>query len=140
MDARETVLLRRVRTTVADAATPTCELSLDGWPLLLVDRDLDIVAVNDLRSAELFAHRVALPRCPGHMAVRVGAVGDELFVLLGDAAVVFVVPVTGRATHAEVRIVHSADGRLLPDRAVRYRQVPVAGSLRTWPMCLDARG
>ena len=140
MDAREAVLLRRARTTVADAATPTCELSLDGWPLLLVDRDLDIVAVNDLRSAQLFAHRVALPRCRGHMAVRVGAVGDELFVLLGDAAAVFVVPDTGRPTHAEVRIVDSADGRLLLDRSVRYRQVPSAGSLREWPMCLDGRG
>jgi hypothetical protein len=140
VDSRETALLRRVRTTIADAATPTCELSLDGWPLLLVDRDLDTVAVNDLRSAELFAHLVALPHCPGHMAVRVGVVGDELFVLLGKAAAVFVVQDTGRATHAEVRVVDSATGRLLFDRAVRYRQVPSVETLRAWPMCLDARG
>ena len=91
----EVALLRRVRMTVADAASARCEVALDGWPLLLVDRIGGCVRVNDVRSAAMFSHGVRLPSEAERLTVRAGAVGDELFVLVGEAVAVY--SVLGRA-------------------------------------------
>ena len=139
MDQLEAALLRRVRMTVADAASARCEVDFDGWPLLLVDRIGACVRVNDLRSAAMFTHGVPLPSAAEHLTVRAGAVGDELFVLVGDAVAVFVLPDISASTHVEVRVVESATGRLLFERSVRYRQMP-AGAMSTSPALLDCRG
>jgi hypothetical protein len=139
MDQAETALLRRVRMTVADAAAARCEVELDGWPLLLVDRIGGCVRVNDLRSAAMFSHGVRLPSEAERLTVRAGAVGDELFVLVGDAVAVFVVPDFSPSTHVEVRVVESATGRLLFERSVRYRQIPAA-AMSPSPALLDCRG
>ena len=139
MDQAEVALLRRVRMTVADAASARCEVELDGWPLLLVDRIGGCVRVNDLRSAAMFSHGVRLPSEAERLTVRAGAVGDELFVLVGDLVAVFVVPDVSPSTHVEVRVVESATGRLLFDRSVRYRQMP-AGAMSPSPALLDCRG
>jgi hypothetical protein len=139
MDQAEGTLLRRVRMTVADAASARCEVDLDGWPLLLVDRIAGCVRVNDLRSASMFTHGVLLPSAAERLTVRAGAVGDELFVLVGDAVAVFVVPDVSPSTHVEVRVVESATGQLLFDRSVRYRQMP-AGAMAPSPALLDRRG
>lgn len=138
MDTTATALLRRVQMTVADAATDRVELRLDGWPLLVIDGAAGCVAVNDLRSSHLYAHVAPLPPGASRIAVRPGAVGDELFLLLGDVAAVFVVVDPTRATHADIRVVESATGRLLLDRAVRYRQVPT-GRRSASPVCVDTR-
>ena len=132
-------LLRRVRMTVADAASARCEVELDGWPLLLVDRIGGCVRVNDLRSAAMFSHGVRLPSEAERLTVRAGAVGDELFVLVGDAVAVFVVPDFSLSTHVEVRVVESATGRLLFERSVRYRQIPAA-AMSPSPALLDCQG
>ena len=79
------------------------------------------------------------PRTAERLTVRAGAVGDELFVLVGDAVAVFVVPDVSPSTHVEVRVVESATGRLLFDRSVRYRQMP-AGAMSPSPALLDCRG
>ncbi|MEA2828512.1 MAG: hypothetical protein QOG43_2951 [Actinomycetota bacterium] len=139
MDQAEVALLRRVRMTVADAASARCVVDLDGWPLLLVDRIGGCVQVNDLRSEAMFSHGVRLPSEAERLTVRAGAVGDELFVLVGDAVAVFVVPDVSSSTHVEVRVVESATGRLLFDRSVRYRQMP-AGAMSPSPALLDCRG
>jgi hypothetical protein len=139
MDQVEAALLRRVRMTVADAASARCVVDLDGWPLLLVDRVGGCVRVNDLRSAAMFAQGVLLPSTAERLTVRAGVVGDELFVLVGDSVAVFVVPDVLPSTHVEVRVVESATGRLLLDRSVRYRQMP-AGAMSPSPALLDCRG
>ncbi len=133
MDPTAAALLRRVRLTLVDPAAELGVLHLDGWPLLLVDAAAGTVRVNDLRASALFAHAVTLPAPSRAMAIRVGAVGDELYVLLGTAAV-FATPESGRATHVDVQVV-AATGRLLFDRAVRYRQLPVA-----MPSAVSANG
>ncbi len=139
MDKAEAAVLRRVRLTVADAASARCQVDLDGWPLLLVDRIGGCVRVNDLRSAAMFSHGVLLPSTAEHLTIRAGAVGDELFVLVGDAVAVFVVPDFSPSTQVEVRVVESATGRLLFERSVRYRQMP-AGVNSPSPTLLDCRG
>ena len=126
MDQAEVALLRRVRMTVADAASARCEVELDGWPLLLVDRIGGCVRVNDLRSAAMFSHGVRLPSEAERLTVRAGAVGDELFVLVGDVVAVFVVP--------DVSAVHA---RRDPGRRVGHGSAPVR-ALGALPA--DARG
>jgi len=125
--------------TVADAASARCEVCLDGWPLLLVDRIAGCVRVNDLRCAAMFSYGVTLPSTSGTLTVRAGAVGDELYLLVGDMAAVFVVPEVAEGVHAEVRVVESATGRLLLDRSVRYRQAPSELVVPS-PAFLDCRG
>jgi len=139
MDRIQRALLRRVRITLADAAAARCHVDLDGWPLLAFDRQARRVAVNDLRSSAMFAHSAFLPPVTGPLTVRAGAVGDELYLLLGELAGVFVVPESHLGTHAEVRVVESATGQLLLERTVRYRQLP-AGLVPASPACLDGRG
>lgn len=117
-------LLGRVSLRMTDAASGHLELQLDGWPLLLIEADGRALRVNDLRTSALFAHHALLPRDGERLAVRTGAVGDELYLLLGDTGAVFVVPDAARATHADVRVIEAATGRLLLDRSVRYRQLP----------------
>ena len=131
-------MLSRVRMTVDDVTSGRCELDLDGWPLLLVDRVAGCVRVNDLRSSAMFAHGVALPPTAGHVTVRAGAIGDDLYVLVGEAAAVFVIAEIN-GVHADVRVVESATGRLLLDRSVRYRQVPTE-LVSPSPAFLDCRG
>lgn len=138
MNGTATALLRRVRLVIADAAADRVELSLDGWPLLVVDGDAGSVGVNDLGSSRLYAHVARLPPTAGNIAVRTDAVGGELFMLLGDVAAVFVTLDPTRATHAEVKVVESATGRLLLDREVRYRQVP-AERRSPSPVRIDTR-
>lgn len=123
MGAGQTALLRRVRITVPDASTACCELHLDGWPLLRVDGVAGTVEVNDLRASTMFGRCVALPATGGHLIVRTGAVGSELFVLLDDVAAVFAAPEED-GVHADVSVVESATGRLLLACSVRYRQLP----------------
>lgn len=137
MDRAEAALLRRVRMTVADAALARGELHLDGWPLLLVDRIAGCVRVNDLRSSAMFTHGVTLPSAAGHLSLRAGAVADELYLLVGDVAAVFIVPEIN-GVHADVRVVESATGRLLLERSVRYRQV-IAGLMSLSPAILDCQ-
>ncbi len=139
MDRMARALLRRVRITVADAAVGRCHVDLDGWPLLAFDRQAGRVAVNDLRSSAQFAHSAFLPPVTGLLTVRAGAVGEELYLLMGDLAAVFVVPEFHLGTNAEVRVVESATGRLLLERTVRYRLLP-AGMVPASPACLDGRG
>ncbi|HUQ63896.1 MAG TPA: hypothetical protein VM121_09085 [Acidimicrobiales bacterium] len=122
MDAAASELLSRARLSVVDGRF---ELHLDGWPLLLVDIEEGTVGVNDLRAATMFAADATLPSTHGHLCMRAGVVGDELYLLVGEAAAVFLVPDAHRATHVEVKVVESATGRLLLDRIVRYRQMPV---------------
>jgi hypothetical protein len=89
----------------------------------------------------MFSHGVLLPSTAERLSVRAGTVGDELFVLVGDAVAVFVVPDVSPSTHVEVRVVESATGRLLFERSVRYRLEPcrhhrlcsIAGGSVTWP-------
>ncbi len=128
MPSTQTPLLARVRLSVADAASACLEVHLDGWPLLLVDLDAAIVRVNDLRSAAMFAHAVPLPKRSAEVCVRAGAVGDELYLLLGEVAAVFVDVARAGEIHADVKVVESATGRLLFDRAVRYRQLAAQAS------------
>ena len=124
MDALATATLRRVSLTVPDAAAHGFELLLDGWPLLVVDLAAAAVRVNDLRASSKFAHAAPLPSTEARVTVRTGAVGDEVYVLLGEAAAVFLAPDPECATHVDVRVFESATGRLLLDRNVRYRQLP----------------
>ena len=131
-------MLSRVRMTVDDVTSGRCELDLDGWPLLLVDRVAGCVRVNDLRSSAMFAHGAALPPTAGNLTVRAGAIGDELYVLVGDVAAVFVVAEIN-GVHAHVRVIESATGRLLLDRSVRYRQV-LTEVMSPSPAFLDCRG
>jgi hypothetical protein len=138
MDDNERALLSRVRMTVPDVASGRCELDLDGWPLLLVDKVAGCVRVNDLGSSSIFADGVALPSTAGQLMVRAGAIGDELYVLVGDVAAVFVVAEIN-GVHADVRVVEPATGRLLLDRSVRYRQVPTE-VISPSPALRDCRG
>lgn len=130
-------LLGRVSLRMTDAASGRLELQLDGWPLLLVDPEGSAVRVNDLRTSALFAHHVPLPCEEGRLAVRTGAVGDELYLLLSDTAAVFVVPDAARATHAGIRVIEAATGRLLLDHSVRYRQLPAERG--AFSECLQTR-
>ena len=132
-------LLRRVSMTVADASAGKCEIALDGWPLLLVDKAASAILINDLRCSGLFSLAVPLVPPTDPLCVRGGAVGDELFVLVGDVAAVFVIPEECRGTHADVKVVESASGRLLFDRRVRYRQT-APSPVGPWPALLDDRG
>lgn len=131
MRACEASLLARVRITVADAGAACVHVGLDGWPLLLVDLDARTVAVNDLRRSAMFAHAAAIPATGCEVGVRAGAVGDELYLLVGDGAAVFVAVGGDHDVHAEVKLVESATGRLLLERTVRYRQLPVGSP--AWP-------
>jgi hypothetical protein len=124
----QTQLLVRVRLSIADAGSACLEVHLDGWPLLLVDLDAATVRVNDLRSTAMFAHAVPLPKRSAEVGVRAGAVGDELYLLLGEVAAVFVDAAPARDIHADVKVVESATRRLLFDRAVPYRQLAVQAS------------
>lgn len=125
-------LLVRVRITVADAGAACLEVRLDGWPLLLVDLKASTVRVNDLRRSAMFAHGASVPELRAEVGVRTGAVGDELYLLLGAAAAVFVTVGGRRSVHADVKVVESASGRLLLDQRVRYRQLPPGGP--AWPV------
>ncbi|HET7487963.1 MAG TPA: hypothetical protein VFJ85_08545 [Acidimicrobiales bacterium] len=126
-------LLRRARLVVGDGDPAHAGLLLDGWPLVRVDVGGGRVAVNDLRSAAMYAHGVEVGTLPADAELRLGAVGEELYLLVGEEASVFVVPEAGRGAHAEVAVVASASGQLLLERAVRYRQVPAS------PSCAPAR-
>jgi hypothetical protein len=123
--------------TVADAAVARCELHLDGWPLLLVDRVSGCVRVNDLCSKAMFAHGAALPSAAGHLSVSAGVVADELYLLVGDVAAAFIVPEIN-GVHADVRVVESSTGRLLLERSVRYRQA-LGGVVSPSPAILDCQ-
>src|SRR5438445_13697180 len=108
MDPLATARLRRVSLRVPDAAARRFDLQLDGWPLLDVDLDANGVRVNDLRASGQFGHTAPLPAIEPRVLIHTGAVGDELYVLLGEAAAVFVAPDPGRTTHVDVRVVESA--------------------------------
>jgi hypothetical protein len=140
MSPEEVAVLRRVRMTVPDASLACCELHLDGWPLLRIDGAAGTVAVNDLRASARFGRSAVLPPAdrPLALAVRTGAVGGELFVLLDDVAAVFVVP-EERGVHAEVNVVESATGRLPLTCSVRYRQLPAGSGRRVPPVPLPQR-
>lgn len=118
-------LVRRARLQVPDDEGACVRLLLDGWPLVVVDIDAGRVAVNDLRNQAMFAHATLVGAIGRDQELRVGAVGEELYLLVGEVATVFVVPEPEPSSHAEVSVVESATGRLLLERSVRYRQVPV---------------
>ncbi len=117
-------LLRRARLEVAGGDRPAVRLTLDGWPLVSVDLEGGWVAVNDLRRSAMYAHATPVGAIGRDQELRVGAVGDELYLLVGEVATVFVVPEPAPCSHAEVAVVESDTGRLLLERNVRYRQVP----------------
>ena len=125
MDAAAAALLDRARLAVA--GPNEVRLSLDGWPLVAVDLAAGEVAVNDLRSRHAFAHTVAVGPLGAEEELTLGAVGEELYLLVGGAACVFVIPEPAPCSHAEVAVVASATGQVLAERRVRYRQ---AGA---WP-------
>lgn len=120
-------MLARVRLAMDDAGSACVQVRLDGWPLLAVDLDAGTVRVNDLRRSTMFAHGAAIPVPCDEVGLRTGAVGDELYLLLGEAAAVFVAVGPATAVHADVEVVESATGRLLLDRTVRYRQLAAPG-------------
>ncbi len=124
MDRAGSSLLRRARLEVADAERATMRLVLDGWPLVSVDLEAGRVAVNDLRNRAMYGHEVAVGAIGRDEELRAGAVGDELYLLVGEAATVFITPEAPPCSHAEVAVVESSTGRLLLERNVRYRQVP----------------
>lgn len=132
MDAEGSPLMRRARLQLAEGDGSCVRLLLDGWPLLAIDLDAGQVAVNDLRHRTMFAHTIAVGPIERDQVLKVGAVGEELYVLIGEAAAVFVVPEPAPSSHAEVAVVESATGRLLLERNVRYRQVPAR---RPVPVC-----
>ncbi len=127
MPSPQAPLLARLRLSVANAGSARLEVSLDGWPLLLIDLDAGTVGVNDLRRTAMFAHAVAIPRGSREIGVRTGAVGNELYLLLGEVAVFVDVP-SARGIHADVRVIALATGGLLFDESVRYRQLAVVSS------------
>ena len=117
-------LLDRARLVVAAPDRAGAGLLLDGWPLVWVDLAGGTVAVNDLRQRAMYGHRTPLRPVTPDQELRLGAVGDELYLLVGDAATVFVTPEPAPSSHAAVRVVESATGRVLADHDVRYRQLP----------------
>ncbi len=126
MDPLGAATLRRARLVAAGADHAGVRLLLDGWPLLSVDVEAGAVAVNDLRTRAMYAQRAVVGTIGADDELRLGAVGGELFLLVGEAATVFVTPEPPRCSHAEVSVVESATGRLLLERTVRYRQLPAA--------------
>ncbi|MFP5375301.1 MAG: hypothetical protein ACLGIO_00770 [Acidimicrobiia bacterium] len=120
-------LLGRARLQVAGASE--VRLSLDGWPLVAVDLATGQVAVHDLGGAPA-RRAVAIGPVGAGEELALGAVGDELYLLVGDAACVFVIPAPAPSAHAEVAVVASATGQLLAERRVRYRPDPAAPSPR----------
>ena len=98
MPSRQAPLLARVRLSVADAGSARLEVGLDGWPLLLIDLDVGTVGVNELRRGTMFSYAVAIPRGSREIGVRTGAVGNELYLLLGEVAVFVDVPRLGAFT------------------------------------------
>jgi hypothetical protein len=115
-------VLGRAR-VVVEPAERRVELRVDGWPVVLVELEAGVVRVNDLGATAAFAHAAPLPGGGGGQVIRTGAVGDELYLLVGDVAAVFVVLAPTRPAHADVQVMESATGQLLLDREVRYRQV-----------------
>jgi len=120
-------VLARVRLAMDDAGSARVQVRLDGWPLLVVDLDARTVRVNDLRRSTKFAHGAAIPAPCAEVGLRTGAVGDELYLLVGEVAAVFVAVGPDTAVHTAVKVVESATGRLLLDKAVRYRQLAAPG-------------
>ncbi len=92
-----------------------------------MDLEARTVRVNDLRRSAMFTHAASIPAPSAEVGVRTGAMGDELYLLLGDAASVFVAVAGDRAVHADVKVVESASGRLLLGQNVRYRQLAPRG-------------
>jgi hypothetical protein len=123
-DPRGRALLRRARLEVADGEQPVVRLVLDGWPLVSVDLAAGQVAVNDLRQLAMYGHAAAVGTLGPDDELCLGAVVDELYLLVGEAACVFVTPEAAPGSHAEVAVVDSSTGQLLLERTVRYRQVP----------------
>ena len=123
-DPRGRALLRRARLEVADGGRATVRLVLDGWPLVSVDLDAGQVAVNDLRQCAMYGHAAVIGTLGPDDELCLGAVVDELYLLVGEAACVFVTPEAASGSHAEVAVVDSSSGQLLLERTVRYRQVP----------------
>ena len=124
-------LLGRARLQVAGAGE--VRLSLDGWPLVAVDLAAGQVAVRD-RGDGPAGRSVAIGPVGAGEELCLGAVGDELYLLVGDAACVFVIPAPAPADHAEVAVVASATGQLLAERRVRYREHPAPASSRGRPV------
>jgi hypothetical protein len=124
-------LLGRVRLQVAGAGE--VRLSLDGWPLVAVDLAAGQVLVRD-RGDGPVGRSVAIGPVGAGEELCLGAVGDELYLLVGDAACVFVIPAPAPADHAEVAVVASATGQLLAERRVHYREHPVPASSRGRPV------
>lgn len=111
-------------------------LHLDGWPLVAIDVAAGQVGVNDLGSRSMFAHQARIDALPSGAllcgpVLTVGAVGRELYVLIGQRAALFLDAEPG-GIHAEARVVESCSGRLLLERQVRYRQLPAPG-VGVWP-------
>ena len=122
-DPRGRALLARARLEVADGERAAVRLVLDGWPLVSVDLDAGRVAVNDLRQSAMYGHAAAVGTLGPDDELCLGAVADELYLLVGEAACVFVTPEPAPGSHAEVAVVDSSSGQLLLERRVRYRQV-----------------
>ena len=91
-DPRGQALLRRARLEVADGERAAVRLVLDGWPLVSVDLDAGQVAVNDLRQSAMYGHAAAVGTLVPDDELCLGAVVDELYLLVGEAACVFVTP------------------------------------------------
>jgi hypothetical protein len=123
-DPRGQALLGRARLEVADGERAAVRLVLDGWPLVSVDLAAGQVAVNDLRQLAMYGHAAAVGTLGPDDELCLGAVVDELYLLVGEAACVFVTPEAAPGSHAEVAVVDSSSGQLLLERTVRYRQVP----------------
>lgn len=123
-DPRGRALLRRARLEVANGERAAVRLVLVGWPLVSVDLDAGQVEVNDLRQSAMYGHAAVVGTLGPDDELCLGAVVDELYLLVGEAACVFVTPEAAPGCHAEVAVVDSSSGQLLLERTVRYRQVP----------------
>lgn len=97
--------------------------SLDGWPLLYVDRQG--AAVNDLRSTLAFGHQVWFEHLAGALppTVVAGRTSSEARVVIGTRTIAVITLDRGRPTHVEVRVLDPSSGAPLFDREVRYRQL-----------------
>lgn len=95
----------------------------EAWPLLHVD--LEGVAVNDLRSSVLFAHRVwfGAPRLEPGRGVEVVQGARCSRVMLDGRLVAEVAVARSQASHAEVKVFDPATAERLFDREVRFRQL-----------------
>ena len=115
-----TDLLDRLQVSDASGKSPAWTVTLDGAPLFHLTENH--VAVNDLRSSQMYRWGFALLRNPWKEAPRLQGSGDEAHLFAGEQRVAIMRWSAERPAHVEVKV-FDLDHRLL-DLEVRYRQLP----------------